>query len=295
MKTFKSLLTRFGILGLLASATVFLAACGGGGNGTSTGPASGASFSGAVIAFNPTITFTSGTTFSWSNENGDNASLVITEVGAPVTGTFTWAPAPDFRTGTLTFTFDDPLIPAKILNLSNFNGTVTGITSFTVAIDSVSFNGTVLGSGSALLPRVTIAAPGGGGGNGGGGNITNGTTYNGTLGAASQISATGPNSGSLNPTTLATGATSFRVATDRSQVRFNNITAGVAIGTQTPGLGGTGTYTLSTNLGSISTFSIIFDNSGVPVTAFYDVVATSQDFQSTRTLRQEITGITVAP
>ncbi len=286
---------RSSILAAALGLTAFvLSGCGGDSGGTSTGPEGGSSFEGAVISFNPSITFTSGTTFSWSNENGDVASLVITD-GAPVTGTFSYVPSSDFRTGTLTFTFDDPQIPQKQLNLSNFSGSATGITSFTISIESLTYNGRVLNTGTALLPKITITAPGGGGGNGGGGSIANGTTYNGTLGTATQSLAFGPNSGSLTPATLTAGATSFRVATDRSQVRFNNITAGIQVGTSVPGVGGTGTYLLSTSASAVKTFTIIFDNNGVPASAAYDSIAISGDFQSQKGMRQEITGITVAP
>jgi hypothetical protein len=288
--TFKRLRSSI-LAAALGLTALLLSGCGGDSNGTATGPESGTAFAGAVISFNPTITFTSGTTFSWSNDNGDVAALVITD-GAPVTGTFSYVPSSDFRTGTLTFTFDDPQIPQKQLNLSNFNGSATGITSFTISIESLTYNGRVLNTGTALLPKITITV---GGGGSGGGTIANGTTYNGTLGAAVESLAFGPNSASLNPATLPTGTTSFRVATDRSQVRFNNITAGIQVGTSIPGVGGTGTYVLSTSASAVKTFIVIFDNNGVPVSAAYDSIAISGDFQSQRGMRQEITGIAVAP
>jgi hypothetical protein len=296
MKLFKSILTRFGLLGLISSATLFLAGCdsGGGGGGTKTGPSAGASFAGAVISFNPTITFTSGTSFSWSNESGDNADLVVTS-GAPVTGTYTYTPSSDFLTGTLTFTFSGDIDPIT-LNLSNFSGKKDGITAFTVGFKGASYNGTVLGTGSPLVPYVEVKIGGGGTGGGTSGNtITSGTTYNGTLEAAVDGISFGSGASSLTPEVLAVGATSFRVSSDRSKVFFNGRTVGTVGSATAPGFGGTGVYALSTSASKVTTLSVVFDGSGVAIGAIYSATALSGGGTSSKSISQNIDNVVVAP
>ncbi len=273
MNILKSVLTRFGFLGLLASTVLFLAGCdGGGGGGTKTGPSAGASFSGAVISFNPTITFTSGTTFSWSNVSGDNTDLVVTS-GGPVTGTYSYTPSSDFLTGTLVFTFSGDIDPIT-LNLSNFSGKKDGITAFTVGFKGASYNGTVLGTGSPLVPYVEVKIGGGTGGGTSGDSTGGGITYNGSVQAAVDGIVVGSGAG-LSPVTLPTGATSFKVSTDRSKVFFNGRTVGVTAGTTVPGLGGTGTYALTVSSSNITTLSVVFNTSGTAVGATYSAFALS--------------------
>jgi hypothetical protein len=297
MKNLSSFFKRFGLLGLLSAVTLFITGCGDGSKGTATGPTAGSSFAGAVISFNPTITFTSGTTFSWSNESGDNEALVITSPGTPATGTFTWVPSSDYRTGTLTFTFTGLERGPITLNLSNFSGTAAGISSFTVGFNSATYNGRVLSSGSALVPHVTITVGGGTGGGTSGNTITSGTTYNGTIGAVVAGANVGPNAGSLSPVALATGSTSFRVSSDRTKLFFNGRTVGLTAGTSAPAFGSTGTYALSVSASSVTTFSVVYNGSGVAVGASYAAFALSGSGAnfSQKSITQDITGVVAAP
>lgn len=286
MNILKSALTRFGFLGLLASTVLLLAGCdGGGGGGTKTGPSAGASFSGAVISFNPTITFTSGTTFSWSNPSGDNADLVVTS-GGPVTGTYSYTPSSDFLTGTLVFTFSGDIDPIT-LNLSNFSGKKDGITAFTVGFKGASYNGTVLGTGSPLVPYVEVKIGGGTGGGTSGDSTGGGTTYNGTVEAAVAGVSFGSTSG-LTPTELPVGAISFKVSTDRSKVFFNGRTVGVTAGTSVPGLGGTGTYALNVSASSVTALSVVFNTSGTAIGATYTASALSGSGANQKSISQTI-------
>ncbi|MEY4488687.1 MAG: hypothetical protein RIQ79_1195 [Verrucomicrobiota bacterium] len=293
MNILKSFLTRSGFLGMLGLVTLFITGCNDKKSGSSAGPAAAAAFSGAVISFNPTITFTSGTTFSWSNETGDNEALFITEPGSPATGTFTWVPSSDYRTGTLTFTFTGLERSPIALNLSNFSGSATSISSFTVGYNSATYNGRVLSSGSALVPHVTVTIGGGGtiGGGTSGDTIASGTTYNGTIGAVVAGGSIGTGAASLSPVSLTPGSTSFKVSSDRTKLFFNGRTVGLTAGTSAPGFGATGTYALSLSATSVTTFSVIYDTVGVAAGASYTATAMSGSGASfsQKMITQEIT------
>ncbi len=253
---------------------------------TDTGPADGAAFEGAVISFNPTVTFTSSTTFRWENESGDVESLLITDVGTPLEGTFTYVPSADFTTGTLNFTFDDPEVAAKQLNLSNFNGTVNGIRSFTISIDSVTYEGTVLNSGSALLPQITINAPGDGD-TGGGGSIANGTDYSVSIGEAEERPGATANG---TPPSLPTGAATLRIANDRASVSIGGTVYPAQGNVVAPGLGGAVLYVVTSNSGAnvtLRTISITYNTSDAPVGGLYS--ATLTEIANTKIIDQEIT------
>jgi hypothetical protein len=299
MKIYLLLMSRIGFLSVLGFAALLFNGCDTtvDGNGTSastnTGPTGGAAFSGTSVSFNPTVTFTSGTSFSWSNVTGDNPALVITTVGVPATGTFTYVPSGDYRTGTLSFLFTDPLIPARSLTLSNFVGTSSGITSFSLVLDSVSYNASVLAAGAPLIP--SAATTGGGTGGGDSANtISLGTTYNGVLAAPVDGISFGSASGSLTPASLPSGATSFRVASDRARISFNGRTVGLTAGSSVPSVGSTGVYALVTSATSVTTLSVVYDTSGVAVGSIYTATALSADATAQKSISQNIGSVVVA-
>lgn len=127
---------------------------GSGGPGAQNAPGGVA---GAGIAFNPTVTFTDGTNFTYEN----------TEVGSPfvqgtINGTYTYTPSGttavivlDAPGSDIGGAGDDTLT----INLSNFVGTASAITSFTVEVDGTSFSDGSVVSGT-LVP---VASASGGG------------------------------------------------------------------------------------------------------------------------------------
>ena len=137
----------------LGIATLFYAGCGGG-DGATTGPASGASFAGSSISFNPTINFTSGNNLTYQN----------TEVGSPfpaaasaTNGTYTYTPNANYSAGTLTLTVEG-ITPDIVLEIGNFTQTGGNVTGFTIRYNGLSYPATVTGSIPAYQP------PSGGGG-----------------------------------------------------------------------------------------------------------------------------------
>lgn len=166
MKTQNKILSLIALLGGLA---LVLAGCGG-----SSSLRAPASFGGATISFNPTISFTTDTAFTYVNDAGDDSSLDFGGTAdAPLTGTYTNAAGANAGQATLTLNFTDPAVnngQALVLELSNFGGNQNAVNSFRVNVVGVgTFNARVTAGTLVPAPR-----PQGGGGGGGAGK-TNAT------------------------------------------------------------------------------------------------------------------------
>lgn len=138
------------VTGLLALA---LTGCGGDSGGAATGPASGDSFAGTSITFNPTVNFTAGGNLTYFN-NEANSPFPAADPAA--NGTYTYVPNASYTAGTLTLTVDgiqDPIV----LDISNFTRTGPNVTGFTARSGGQSYPVTVTGT------LVAFQSSGGGG------------------------------------------------------------------------------------------------------------------------------------
>lgn len=117
---------------------------------TVNAPANAAAFNGVKLNINPTITFASdGTTntFTYVNNSGDSSAFPDA-AGATLSGTFTYTPDATVKNkGVIAFIFADTSKNFS-LNLMNFSGFSTGITSL---------EATKVGDSSGAVYKVQVA------------------------------------------------------------------------------------------------------------------------------------------
>ncbi|MFK7852027.1 MAG: hypothetical protein AB8D78_13715 [Akkermansiaceae bacterium] len=177
----KNLLATFaGIVG----ASILFTSCGGSGSSSNDagdlGPTSARSFVGTTMSFNPTVTFLSGDRVEWVNEETDT-DFIEAPASAPLTGTYTYAPAGNFRSGLLTITLDgeDPIF----FELEKFVTEDRLVQSFSLEAFGVFYEADVIAG--SLFAAEQEGSGGDGGDTGGGsdftfrddGNLTTDTTF----------------------------------------------------------------------------------------------------------------------
>ncbi len=189
----------------VASAAFLFSSCNGGGGSSddgaaAAGPATAAAFTGATVAFNPTVTFLANGQLTYFN---DEDGSPFDQADPAIGGTYTYDPSSDFTSGVLAITLSGST-DTDVINVSNFvvvDGSVTGFTlTFT---DQGSFTATVT---QGTIPAYVPPSTGGGGGSGGGSGAENFTfESNGNIAAGTSFSKeylSGNSQGNISNTPL---------------------------------------------------------------------------------------------